>query len=148
MKLYDVAAVVLLVIGILLFFIEIAVPSVGILALMGIAACAVALSRLFDLGYIVLSDPALWAFSAVCIVVLLIVSRLAYKAQMARVSAGPEDMIGEDATVSEWNGKKGKVAKAGEIWYAKSDEDLDLKTGDEVTITECKNLKLTIKKKD
>jgi membrane-bound serine protease (ClpP class) len=51
-----------------------------------------------------------------------------------KVTTGIESMIGQKATVIEWNGKQGRVSIQGELWQAQSDKDMDLAANEKVTV--------------
>ncbi len=109
----------------LLWFLELKIPSFGLLTLGG-AIC-------FILGAIMLfrdADPALRASLRVVVaagvtvgLVALLLARLAVKAYRGRVATGREGLLEELALVSTGieAGAPGKVRLHGEIWNAESD---------------------------
>lgn len=58
----------------------------------------------------------------------------------------PNDIIGKEAFIIEWNGSHGKVRYQGEIWNAYTDSTTSLVENDEVTIESVENLHLCVKK--
>ncbi len=64
--------------------------------------------------------------------------------QKRKISTGVESMIGHKAAILEWKGSKGQVLLQGEHWAARSDKDLALSPGDEVTVASVKGLTVTI----
>ncbi|PCK00323.1 MAG: hypothetical protein COA45_00640 [Zetaproteobacteria bacterium] len=57
---------------------------------------------------------------------------------------GIQSMIGEKATIIDWDGKHGSICYEGETWRAESDTLIDLNQNDTVTIAEINKLDITI----
>jgi len=68
------------------------------------------------------------------------------KGQMRKLSAGVEEMIGEEAVVQTTLNPKGTVLAEGELWTAIA-EGSEIEPGQEVIITKREGLKLWVTKK-
>ncbi len=137
----------LIILGVLLFVLELITPTFGALAVGGIVALA--------LGSLMLIDPespygelpkeiitSVVLFSAAF---FLIVGRLGLKAQRRKKLTGAEGMVGEEGeALEDFKGGKGKVLVHGEIWNAVSEEDI--KKGEQVRVKEVRGLKLVVEK--
>lgn len=137
----------LYVAGALLIIAEIGIVSFGLLFMNGVLAIyagyALQVGRdlIFGIpiGWSVLFGIAFIEFSVISIVVIVHL-RLRNMKQIT----GTESMIGEQATILEWDGTRGAVRYEGEIWKAKSNVDVNLNPDDTVTISAVKKLNLTI----
>ncbi len=76
--------------------------------------------------------------------VLLIAAYIFLHYRKSKISTGPESMIGQKATVIEWQGQSGRVRIQGEIWQASSDKAMDLKPDEKVTVESVNDLTLKI----
>lgn len=88
---------------------------------------------------------ALFGIAFVEFVLLAASTAVILRYRRHKVSTGTESMIGQRATITEWNGNKGQVSINGELWKAKSDSIMDIGNGEEVTITAIEGLILKVK---
>ena len=137
----------LIILGVLLFVLELITPTFGALAVGGIVA--------LTLGSIMLIDPespygelpkdvivSVVLFSAAF---FIIVGRLGLKAQRRKKLTGAEGMLGEEGeAVEDFKKGRGKVLVHGEIWNAESEEEI--KKGEPVEVKGVKGLKLIVEK--
>jgi len=139
----------LLLTGVLLLFSEFFVPSFGMITLNGVIALFV--------GYVLRTgDSVVWGipidwslFFGVAVIELGLIAAIVviYMRFRNRVATtGSESMVGEEAEVLEWSGKKGRVRAQSEIWNARGDENFQ--AGDTAIVEDVKQLKLFIKKKE
>lgn len=77
--------------------------------------------------------------------ILLIAAYILLQYRKNKISTGPESMIGQKATVIEWNGQSGRVRIQGEIWQAASEKEMNLKKDEKVTVESVNDLTLRIK---
>jgi len=80
------------------------------------------------------------AFVIFCIIAVI-------RSQRRKLSAGAEVMIGKTAETQTALNPKGTVLAEGELWTAIA-QDSKIESGEEVTITKIKGLKLWVKKKE
>ncbi len=137
----------LIVLGILLFVLELITPTFGALAVGGIVSLALGSLFLIDTsspyGDIPVSAIATAVFTTALF--FLIAGRFGLKAQKKKKMTGMEGMIGEIGTViSDFKGGKGKVRVHGEIWNAVSEDNL--KRGEEVKVVAVEGLKVRVEK--
>ncbi len=140
------AGLALLFIAVLLWVLEVKVPSFGMLTLGGAVS--------FCLGAIMLfrdADPALRASLNLIIAVgitigllALALARLALKARRNRVATGREGLLDELGLVSAGIelGAPGKVRLHGEIWNAEADVPVDV--GDRVRVVRVDGMTLRV----
>lgn len=140
------AGLALLFLAVVLWVLEVKIPSFGMLTLGGAIS--------FVLGAMMLfrdADPALRAslnlIIAVGITIALValaLARLAFKAQRGRVATGHEGLLDELALVSAAieAGSPGKVRLHGEIWNAES--DIEVGVGDRVRVLQVDGMTLRV----
>ena len=140
------AGLALLFLAVVLWVLEVKIPSFGMLTLGGAIS--------FVLGAMMLfrdADPALRAslnlIIAVGITIALValaLARLAFKAQRGRVATGGEGLLDELALVSAAieAGSPGKVRLHGEIWNAES--DVEVGVGDRVRVLQVDGMTLRV----
>lgn len=137
----------LYVAGSLLIIAEIGIVSFGLLFINGVLAIyagyalQVGQDLIFGIpiGWSVLFGIAFIEISVISIVVIVHL-RLRNMKQIT----GTQSMIGEKASVLEWDGTRGSVRYEGEIWNAHSKDEIDLNADDTVTISAVSKLDLTI----
>ncbi len=140
------AGLALMFVAVLLWVLEVKVPSFGMLTVGGAVS--------FCLGAIMLfrdADPALQASLKLIIAVgitigllALALARLALKAQRGRVATGSEGLLDELGLVSAGIGigAPGKVRLHGEIWNAEADVPVDV--GDRVRVVRVDGMTLRV----
>ena len=135
--------VLLIVLGLVLFVLEIKIVSHGLLTVGGLAALiagALLLVKIpelrLPLGFVL---PTAVVVTALCARAV----RLALRAQRAPVRTGVEGMRGEVGTVTEPLDPEGKVFVHGELWNAVAAKG-PLPAGTRVKVTAVSDLKLTV----
>lgn len=140
----DVAATVLLVVGVILLVLEIKIVSMGFLGVLG------TLCLIFGVGVMWQNDRALWGVSAYYIIPLLLmifiltVTMVVLTARVYRegVVSGREGYVGGLGEVSEALTPKGRVFFEGTYWTAESREHVA--KGEKVRIIGVDGLKLYV----
>jgi membrane-bound serine protease (ClpP class) len=138
----------LLLFGLMLFALEIKLPSFGLLTVGGITSLTFGSMMLFDssvpelqlsLGVVV---PVVLGFTAIAAFLV----RLGLNAQRRRPVSGPEGLLNEvgEAITAMEPGLPGRVQVHGEIWRALTGDRLE--PGDHVRITNVEGLTLTVRK--
>src|SRR5437867_5935654 len=139
------AGVLLLLLGIVLFILEIKVMSYGLLSLGGIASMVLGALLLVktDAPFLKVSMsviiPTVVTFGAL----LMVVVGMAVKSQLRRPVTGPEGMVGSIAVAKTDLAPRGKVFLQGEIWDAVSEEPL--REGEEAEVKAVAGLTLTVR---
>jgi len=141
----DYAGVLLIILGIVLFILEIKVVSYGLLSLGGIAAMT------FGALLLVKTDAPFMKVSLSVIIptvvtfggLLLAITWLAVKSQMRRPVTGTESMVGAIAVAKTDLAPRGKVFLQGEIWDAVSEEPV--REGEEAEVKAVAGLTLTVR---
>ncbi len=145
----NITGILLFILAGILFLLELAVTSYGLLSVAG-AVCLFLGSLLlfrFEYGFVGLPLklilPTVLGVSFFIFLGLYIVS----KAQLRPKQTGAEAMIGQLGKVIFWKDNQGKVKVRGEIWNAELEQDESISVGDKVVVVGIKGLKLVVKKK-
>jgi membrane-bound serine protease (ClpP class) len=141
------AGLLLILLGIVLFILEINVTSYGALTIGGIIAMVLGSLMLFEDAGPFLKLSLYTILPAVLLTALFftIVLGLAWKAYRRKPSTGIEGMVGlEGKAASDINAEGGTVKVHGEIWKAVSDELIA--ENDKVVVEAIEGLKLKVKK--
>ncbi len=138
------AGLALMALALVLFLLEIKVPSHGALTIGGVVALTLGSLMLFDSP-----DPLLRVSLKVIIPAVLVTSGFfiflvgkTAQAHRARVTTGREGLVGAEGIVREWADGQGTILLRGELWKAESLSALE--SGQEVTVTETEGLTLTV----
>ena len=142
------AGIFLILFGIVLFIIDIKVPSYGLLSLGGIVSLLVG-SFLLTSGneeFLRISWRTILPTVIFVAAFFIFVIAAALLAQKRRIKTGIKGIIGETGyAVDDFTDGSGKVFVHGEYWHASS---LDpIKKGDEVIVTDVSGMTLTVKPK-
>ncbi len=137
----------LIILGTVLFILEVKVHSYGALTMGGIVSVLLG-SIMLIRSPIPELRPSLKFIIPVALGISLVFIFLVYlviKAHTRRTLTGKEGMVGETGKVLTWSGQEGRVFVHGEIWRAVADDSL--LRGDLVEVVEVKNnLTLKVKK--
>jgi membrane-bound serine protease (ClpP class) len=139
------AGVLLILVGVVLFIIELKVQSYGLLPLAGIGCLTVGSIMLFEkteegirLAWTTII-PTVAVVSAFFIGVLVLV----WRAQRRKPVTGAEGLLGLPGEVVVWSGGQGKVFVHGELWRAKGESSLN--PHDKIQVTGQEGLTLLVK---
>jgi membrane-bound serine protease (ClpP class) len=141
------AGVLLIIVGIILFILEIKVVSYGMLSIGGIASIVLGSMMTFEspLPFLRVSLSVVLPAAAVTALFFIFTFRLAYKAYRNKPVTGSEGMVGlEGSAHSEINSSGGTVMVHGEYWSAFSDEPIGV--GQKVVVESVKGLSVRVKK--
>lgn len=133
--------------GVLLILAEIFVTSFGVVALNGIIALFIAYSLQTGNNTVLgleVDWPFLFGVASIEFLLILITGGIYLHYRKKKVTTGTESMVGADAQVVSWSGKKGIVRIQGESWKALSDTDLNLNADDKVRVQSIDGLVLTV----
>ena len=145
----NITGILLFILAGILFLLELAITSYGLLSVAG-AICLFLGSLLlfrFEYGFVGLPLklilPTVLGVSFFIFLGLYIVS----KAQLRPKQTGAEAMIGQLGEVIFWKGDQGKIKVRGEIWNAELKQSEPISVGDRVEVVGIKGLRLVVKKK-
>lgn len=119
----DYAGLGLLLLGVALMTAEAFVPAFGALGIGGAVAFAIGAAMLFDSTDVPGFELSYWtvgAMTALSLLLLAVVLRLAVRSFRYPITSGREEMIGSRGEVVRWKGTKGRVRVHGEVWQARS----------------------------
>lgn len=147
---FNMAGLVLIFLAIVLFVLEITVPSYGALTIGGIISLALGSLMLIDPSalYISISLKYIVIMVAFTSALFIFIVGFAIKAQFKKPTTGSEGMVGSRG-IAKYNLKtKGKIQIHGEIWNAilQSGEEV-IKKGEEVEVVRVDGMRLVVKKK-
>ncbi len=137
----------LILLGILLFALELVTPTFGALAIGGIVSLALGSLFLIDpeSPYGELPRSVIVAVVLASAIFFTVAGRLGLKAQKRRKLTGAEAMVGEEGeALTDFRRGRGKVFVHGEIWNAVGEEAI--KKGDRVKVVGVEGLKLRVER--
>lgn len=142
------AGLALIVLSIVLFILELKIASYGLLTIGGIISFVVGSMILFDSP---LPGGQIPMTSIIAVVVFLllfffVVVRSVLKAHRGKVTTGYEGIVGESGTARSdfGGGSRGKVFVHGELWNARSEDEI--RRDEAVIVTAVEGMELTVKK--
>ena len=140
------AGFLLILVGVILFILEVKVVSYGMLSVGGIASLFLGSVMLFETAepYYRLSMSLVVGVTAFTAFFFVVCLGLAIRVQRRRPTTGSEGLVGETGVVTLPLAPEGKVKVHGEIWRAAS--DVDLEAGSRVQVTSVKGMVLTVEK--
>ena len=139
------AGLLLIVLGLALLMLEVKVPSFGVLGVGGIVALvAGGVMITNEVPGIAVNYRGVVATAVIAAVVVLLLGRLAVRAQRQPPATGAEAMVGEHGTALSAIAADapGQVSVHGEIWRATSGEPIAM--GDRVRVMAVNGLTLTV----
>ncbi|GAU08781.1 NfeD family protein [Desulfoplanes formicivorans] len=140
------AGVLLILLGLILFVIELKVVSYGLLTLAGMASLTIGSLILFDFEYGLTALPlriiiaSIAGIGALFVAVLLLVA----KAHTRPKAMGLAALVGQSGEVLIWEKNRGQIKVRGERWSARTSVPYPLVPGDKVLVTRADGLVLDI----
>lgn len=141
------AGLLLIILGIILFILEVKIISHGVLTIGGVIAMILGSLMLFESPGPFMRVSLVLILPAVILtaVFFTVVLGLAYKAFKRKPVTGAEGLIGtEGRALSDITGDGGMVSIHGELWSAYSAEPIS--KGEKVTVAEVSDLKLKVQR--
>ena len=140
------SGIALILFSIILFLLEIKVPSYGILSIGGVISLVLGGVFLVDAPgpYLRVSTSVIVSVAIVASAFFLFVIRYAVKAHRKQVTTGHEGLIGLVGQVRQGIDPEGTVYVAGALWRAVADEPVDV--GTRVVVVESIGMVLKVKK--
>ena len=140
------AGLTLIVIAIILFILELKITSYGLLTIGGIISFVLGAMILFDSPLPGFQIPMSSIFGVVIFLLgfFFIVVRSVIVVHKGKVTTGMQGIVSESGIAIDDFKKKGKIMVHGEIWDARSDEEI--KKDDSVIVVDAKGMILTVKK--
>jgi len=142
------AGVLLILLGIILFLLEIKIMSYGLLSIGGTVSFILGSLMLIDspLPYFQLSWKIIMPTAVFTAAFFIFVISMGLRAQRRKPATGKEGLIGEIGVAETDIDPEGEVSIHGEIWKAVADEKIG--KGTNIKATAVKHLKLKVKKAD
>lgn len=144
----NIAGVLLILFGLLLFALEIKITSFGLLGVAGAVSLLVGSLILFRGAGQGFSVPLSMVASTVITlsVFLAVVVQLVIRARKQAYTMGEAAMIGLVGKVRKWQDDHGEIMVRGEIWSARSDAPMTLRPGDLVRVVRSSGLQLLVER--
>ncbi len=141
------AGLFLIIFAIIMFLLEIKIPSYGLLSIGGVVSLIMGTVMLFDspFPFLRVSWEVIAGVTIITVLFFVFATGMALKIQRKKSATGAEGMIGEFGMVTEKINPEGKVKIHGEIWKAQSDETINKGQKAEVISCDDKNLILKVK---
>jgi membrane-bound serine protease (ClpP class) len=142
----NVAGILLILFSLVLFLLEIAVTSFGLLSLGGVLCLFFGSLILFRFEYGMAELPLTVVISTVVGVSLLVAAALflVTRAQMQPRHTGSEAMLGLTGEVTRWEGRSGQIRVRGELWKARNASGEPLEPGAVVRVKDMQGLTLIV----
>ena len=140
------AGLLLILFSFILFILEIAIVSYGLLSIGGIVCLFLGSLLLFEFEYgypglpVHVILPTILGVSAFIALGLYLITR----SQVKPKQVGQEAMLGMEGKVVSWSGGQGQVMVRGELWQAKTEDGLELEPGTHVQVQKMQGLKVII----
>lgn len=141
------AGLLLIIIGIILFILEVTVTSYGMLTVGGLLSLVLGSLMLFEspLPFFKLSLSVILPAAAVTALFFIMTFRLAYRAFRSRPTTGAEGLVGlEGSAKTEVTPGGGMVFVHGEFWSAYADEPIP--KGERIVVEAVKGLKVKVRR--
>lgn len=140
------AGVMLILLGIILFILEMKIASYGMLSVGGLLSLTLGSLMLFESpeDYVRVSYSVLIPVLTTVGGFFVFVAALVVKSHVKESPTGYSGLVGLIGPVKQWEGLKGRVIVHGEWWFAESDEQL--KPGDQVIVVDVDNMLLKVKR--
>jgi len=148
---FNLAGLLLIILAIVLFILEVKVPSYGALTIGGILALTLGSLMLIDPSALYISISLSYIIPIVAITASLFVFIVSYaiKAQFKKPVTGLEGMVGEVGVAKGNLNPYGKVQIHGEIWDAVVEPNEGVvKRGEKVEVVRTEGMKLIVKKEE
>jgi membrane-bound serine protease (ClpP class) len=142
------AGLLLIIIGIVLFLLEVKVTSYGLLTVSGIVSLTLGSLMLFEspMPFLRVSLSIIIPATLITAFFFVITFRLVYKAHKRKHATGSEALVGLEGTAKSDVGPQGGMVQVhGEFWSAYS--DASIVKDEKVTVEAVSGLKLRVKKK-
>ncbi|WP_462323675.1 NfeD family protein [Desulfoplanes sp.] len=140
------AGVLLILLGLILFIVELKVVSYGLLTIAGIASLVSGSLILFDFEYGLASLPLriiIVSIGGICLLFLAILVLVA-RAHTKPKAMGLDALVDRSGEILTWGGNKGQVRVRGERWSAMADPHLSFVPGDRIVVVKADGLVLHI----
>ncbi len=147
---FNMAGLVLIFLAVVLFVLDITVPSYGALTIGGIVSLALGSLMLIDPSaiYISISLEYIVIMVAFTSALFIFIVGYAIKAQFKKPATGPEGMVGSTGITRSNLKTKGKIQIHGEIWNAILESSGEvIRKGEEVEVVRVEGMRLVVKKK-
>ena len=140
------AGILLILLGIVLFILEMKVTSYGMLSVGGVASLILGSLMLFKTPeeYMRVSMSVMIPVLGTVCAFFILITALVVKAHTAKTPTGLNALVGLTGPVKEWQGNRGKVLVHGEWWSAVSEEELA--PGDRIEVTDVSGMLVTVKR--
>jgi membrane-bound serine protease (ClpP class) len=141
-----VAGLLLIFLSVLLFILELAITSYGLLTIAGVVSLFFGSVLLFHFEYGLSSLPLSTILPTVAVVcgAIIFALYLVTRAQLQPRTTGKEAMKGLTGRVTRWDRGRGQIMVRGELWRARTEAAVGLSQGDHVRVVDIEGLHLLV----
>lgn len=146
---FSLAGLLLIILAIVLFVLEVEVPSYGALTIGGIIALTLGSLMLISPSAIYISISLKYIVTMVAVIssIFIFIISYAIKAQFRKPVTGMEGLVGSKGVAKSDISPKGKIQIHGEIWNALLEQGEEaIKKGEEVEVVKVEGMRLIVKK--
>jgi len=146
---FSLAGILLIILALILFILEVKVPSYGALTIGGIIALTLGSFMLISPSAIYISISLRYVITMVTVTSFIFIFIIFYaiKAQFRKPVTGLRGMIGSRGIARSDLTPEGKIQIHGELWNAILDSDKEvIKKGDKIEVVRVEGMKLVVKK--
>lgn len=146
---FSLAGLLLIILAVVLFVLEVEVPSYGALTIGGIIALTLGSLMLISPSAIYISISLKYIVTMVAVIssIFIFIISYAIKAQFRKPVTGMEGLVGSKGVAKSDISPTGKIQIHGEIWNALLEQDKEaIKKGEGVEVVKVEGMRLVIKK--
>ncbi|MBN2028889.1 nodulation protein NfeD [bacterium] len=140
----NVAGLLLILLAILLWILEVHVPSFGLLTIGGIVSFILGSMMLFKYPEVKVSLGLIITLAVLTALFLVVGLGLALRTRFTKATTGTQGLVGEEGVAVSLLNPEGQVSVHGEVWKAKSSEKI--KKGERIIVTAVDGLKMQVRK--
>ncbi len=142
----NVAGLLLILLAILLWILEVHVPSFGLLTIGGVVSFILGSLMLFKTPEVKVSIGLIVTLAFLTALFLVVGLGLALRTRLTRATTGMQGLVGEEGVAVSSLDPEGQVSVHGEVWKAKSSEKI--KKGERIVVTAVDGLKMQVRKEE
>ncbi len=142
----NVAGLLLILLAILLWILEVHVPSFGLLTIGGVVSFILGSMMLFKTPEVKVSIGLIITLAVLTALFLVVGLGLALRTRLSKATTGMQGLVGEEGLAVSALNPEGQVSVHGEVWKAKSSQKI--KKGERIIVTAVDGLKMQVRKLD
>ncbi|MCK5077600.1 MAG: nodulation protein NfeD [Calditrichia bacterium] len=145
----NIAGVLLILVGFVLFILEIKITSYGFLTIGGLVSFILGSVMLFNTSFpgVSIPWPVIIAAAVFTFLFMVFAVGMAIRAQAQKITTGVEGLVGQVGTAAQtFKNNQGEIYVHGEIWAARLEKFDSVKKGEQIQIVSMKGMNAIVKK--